>query len=242
MTVSLCVPMYNESSIIADTAMKLHTYMSEQFGNDFEIIFSDDGSKDRSAEIVNELNLPNVRVVGYENNRGKGSAVRHGVLSSQGEIVVFTDADLAYGLDVIKCAVDELQRKKYSVVVASRAVHPRGYEGYGFVREMASKVYIKVVNLLGGVKISDSQCGFKAFDGEKGRKIFSYCATNNFAFDLEVILIAQKLKLKIYEMPAMIVNHRDSKISILKDAPKMVREILQIKKRVKKLDLSRELA
>jgi hypothetical protein len=104
---------------------------------------------------------------------------------------------------------------------------------------MASKVYIKIVNLLGGVKISDSQCGFKAFDGEMGRKIFSYCTTDNFAFDLEVILIAQKLKLKIYEMPAMIVNHRDSKISILKDAPKMVREILQIKKRVKKLNLSR---
>ena len=75
--------------------------------------------------------------------------------------------------------------------------------------------------------------------GEMGRKIFSYCTTDNFAFDLEVILIAQKLKLKIYEMPAMIVNHRDSKISILKDAPKMVREILQIKKRVKKLNLSR---
>lgn len=239
MTVSLCVPMYNESGIIADTAIKLHSYMCEQFGEDFEIIFSDDGSKDGSAGIVKELNLPNVRVVGYENNRGKGSAVRHGVLSSRGEIVIFTDADLAYGLDVIKCAFDELKSKKYSVVVASRAAHPRGYEGYGFLRKMASKVYIKIVNLLGGVKISDSQCGFKAFDGEMGRKIFSYCTTDNFAFDLEVILIAQKLKLKIYEMPAMIVNHRDSKISILKDAPKMVREILQIKKRVKKLNLSR---
>lgn len=234
MKISICVPMYNESSIIADTAKTLDKYMGESFGNDYEIIFSDDGSKDASADIVNNLNLPNVRVVGYPQNQGKGCAVRHGILSSCGDIVIFTDADLAYGVDIISEAVKIMEKGDYPVLVASRAKHKEGYEGYTLIRKLASKTYIKVLNLFGGIKISDAQCGFKAFDGEVGRKIFSLCKTNNFAFDLEVILWAQKMKLKIYEMPAKIINHRESKVNVLKDAFRMVREISVIKRNIRK--------
>ena len=234
MKISICVPMYNESSIIADTAKTLDKYMGESFGNDYEIIFADDGSRDGSADIVNNLNLPNVRVVGYNQNQGKGCAVRHGILSSCGDSVIFTDADLAYGVDIISEAVKIMEKGDYPVLVASRAKHKEGYEGYTLIRKLASKTYIKVLNLFGGIKISDAQCGFKAFDGEVGRKIFSLCKTNNFAFDLEVILWAQKMKLKIYEMPAKIINHRESKVNVLKDAFRMVREISVIKRNIRK--------
>lgn len=237
MRISLCVPMYNESSIIEDTARVLYKYMSEYFGSDYEIIFADDGSKDGSANLVNNLNLPNVRVVGYEKNQGKGCAVRHGVLASKGDIVIFTDADLAYGIDVIDDAVNIITKGEYPVLVASRAKHKEGYEGYTPIRKLASKTYIKVLNLFGGIKISDAQCGFKAFDGNTARKIFSFCKTNNFAFDLEVILLAQKMKLKIYEMPAKIINHRESKVNVIKDALKMLKEISVIKKNIKGLNL-----
>ena len=233
MRISLCIPMYNESSIIAKTAKELSAYMGEHFGDDYEIIFSDDGSVDGSAEIVKGLNLKNVRVVGYEKNQGKGSAVRHGVLSSLGDVVIFTDADLAYGVDVIEEAVEIVERKEYPVLVASRAKHKEGYEGYTAIRKLASKTYIKLLNLFGGIKISDAQCGFKAFDGEEGRRIFSLCKTNNFAFDLEVILWAQKMKLAIYEMPAKIINHRESKVNLLKDSLRMVKEISAIKRNIR---------
>ena len=153
MKISLCVPMYNESSIIENTARELYKYMTEHYGNDFEIIFSDDGSKDNSSAIVNNLNLPNVRVVGYEKNQGKGCAVRHGVLASVGDIVIFTDADLAYGVDVIKEAIDTMKKDGYDIVVASRAKHKDGYAGYTFVRKLASKTYIKIINLFGGIRI-----------------------------------------------------------------------------------------
>ncbi len=236
MKISLCVPMYNESSIIEQTARTLYGYMSENFGDDFEIIFADDGSRDGSADIVKNLDLPNVLVVGYEKNQGKGCAVRHGVLASNGDIVIFTDADLAYGVEVIREAVEIMDRGEHSVLVASRAKHKEGYEGYTLIRKIASKTYIKVLNLFGGIKISDAQCGFKAFIGEKGRRIFSLCKTNNFAFDLEVILIAQKMKLKIYELPAKIINHRESKVNVIKDAFKMMKEIAKIKKNISKMD------
>ena len=235
--ISICVPMYNESSIIGSTAKTLYEYMTAHYNDNFEIIFSNDGSRDNCADIVKNLDLPNVKVVGYEKNQGKGCAVRHAVLSSVGNVVIFTDADLAYGVDVIEQAVDKLHKNEYSIVVASRALHPNGYEGYTFIRKLASKTYIKILNTLCGIKISDAQCGFKAFKGDIGREIFSHCQTNNFAFDLEAILVAQKMKLKIFEMPAMIVNHRESKVNVLRDAPKMLKEALAIKKRVKTMEI-----
>lgn len=236
MRISLCVPMYNESSIIASTARELDKYMSEHFGNDYEIIFADDGSRDGSADIVNSLALPNVRVEGYEKNAGKGCAVRQGVLATRGDVVLFTDADLAYGVDLIEDAVRILEGGTHDVLVASRAKHKQGYEGYTFIRKLASKTYIKVLNIFGGIKISDAQCGFKGFKGDVGRKIFSLCKTNNFAFDLEVIMIAQKMKLKIFEMPAKIINHRESKVNVIKDAIRMLKEISKIKKRLKNIE------
>lgn len=235
MKISVCVPMYNESSIIADTAAKLHRYMTEHFENDFEIVFSDDGSRDGSADIVNSLGLSGVRVVGYEKNQGKGCAVRTGVLASEGDIVMFTDADLAYGMDIIEEAFKILVKGEYPVLVASRAKHKDGYEGYTPIRKLASRTYIKVLYLFGGIKISDAQCGFKGFRGDIARRIFSHCQTNNFAFDLEVILIAQKMNLRIYELPAKIINHRESKVNVIKDAFKMLKEISRIKKNVKKV-------
>lgn len=237
MRVSLVVPMYNESSIIENTARELYAYMSKRYGEDFEIIFSDDGSRDGSADLVRGLNLPGVRAVGYEKNKGKGSAVRFGILASRGDTVVFTDADLAYGTALIGEMADLIEKGKYPVAVASRSKHPEGYEGYTPIRKLASRTYITVVNLFGGIRISDAQCGLKAFEGNIARKIFSYCRTDNFAFDLEVILIAQKLKLLIFEMPAKIINHRESKVNVVKDAVRMLKEISKIKSHVKSLEI-----
>ncbi|MBR4873061.1 MAG: glycosyltransferase family 2 protein, partial [Clostridia bacterium] len=100
MKFSICIPMYNESSIIAETAKTLSAFMSERF-DEYEILFSDDGSTDGSADIVRALSLPNVRVVGYPQNRGKGSAVREAMLAADGDVIMFTDSDLAYGTGVI---------------------------------------------------------------------------------------------------------------------------------------------
>ena len=108
MKFSLCIPMYNESSIIKDTAKTLHEYMSANF-EDYEIVFCSDGSKDGCDESVRALNLPNVRVIGYEKNQGKGCAVRTAMLAATGDVRMFTDADLAYGVEVIKKVADAFE-------------------------------------------------------------------------------------------------------------------------------------
>ena len=109
MKISLCIPMYNEASVIEQTALSLSDYMSKTFASEgYEILFSDDGCTDNSAEIIQNLALPSVKVVSYpdKKNRGKGAAVRNAVLASEGEVVMFTDADLAYGTEVIKKVSD----------------------------------------------------------------------------------------------------------------------------------------
>ena len=126
MKFSLCIPMYNETSVIEATARTLNDYMQKNF-DDYEIIFSDDGSRDGSAELVRSLGLQNVRVVGYEQNRGKGCAVRTGILAATGDVVMFTDADLAYGTGVIREVADIFANKPTDVVIGSRNLHPDGY-------------------------------------------------------------------------------------------------------------------
>ncbi len=234
MKFSLCIPMYNEASIIKDTANTLHEYMSANF-EDYEILFSNDGSKDDCGKIVEEMNLPNVRVVGYEQNMGKGYAVRTAMLAAEGDVIMFTDADLAYGTNVIKQVYDTFAANPDAqMVIGSRNLHKDGYEGYTFIRKIASKAYIKVLSIIGGFKLSDSQCGCKAFRGDAAKKIFSRCEVNRFAFDFECILWAVKFGMKIVEMPVKIINHRESKVNVLRDSFKMVRDILKMKKRIKK--------
>ena len=237
MKFTVCIPMYNESKIIADTAKKLSEYMSDNF-EDYEIIFSDDGSKDGSADIVKKLELPLVKVIGYPDNRGKGSAVREAMLASSGDAVMFTDSDLAYGTDVIKNIAKAFEENPdCDVVVGSRNLDKEGYSGYTFVRKIASKCYISVLKIVGGLKISDSQCGCKAFSGRAAKRIFSHCQVNRFAFDFEAILIAGKCGYKIKEIPVKVINHGDSKVNVLRDSLKMIRDITKMKRRISKLDV-----
>ena len=243
MKVSVCIPMYNESKICSDTAVTLWKAMDSlrrEHGWDFEVIFSDDGSKDDCGDIVRrtaeEKKLDGVRVVGYAVNKGKGGAVREAVLASTGDIVLYTDCDLAYGTDVIGDAVLRFTEKT-DILVGSRRLHKDGYEGYTFIRKLASEIYIMVLTVMMGFRLSDSQCGFKAFRGDVARRIFSYCETNGFAFDQEVLLIAKKLKLTIEEMPVKIINHRASTVHVFRDTFRMLRDLVKIKKHVRKLRL-----
>ena len=233
MKISLVIPMYNESSIIADTAKAVNDYMSKTF-TDYEVLFVDDGSKDNSGGIVEELALPNIKVTGYGGNRGKGAAIRHGMLEASGDVIMFTDADLAYGLDVVKRVYDIFdQTPDTKMVTGSRNLSDDGYEGYTLLRKIMSKTYIKVLCLVGGFKLSDSQCGCKAFCNKTAKDIFSKCEVNGFAFDFEAILWAGKLGYPITEMPVKIINHRESKVNVIKDTFKMLRDLSIIKKSVK---------
>lgn len=234
MKMSVCIPMYNENKIIADSARSLYGYMSEHF-NDWEIIFADDGSTDGCGDTVKQLKLPGVRVITCPQNRGKGSAVRTAVLAADGDIIMFTDSDLAYGTDVIRQVCDTfVKNPDAGMVIGSRNLSKDGYDGYTWTRKLASKAYIRVLRIAGGFKLTDSQSGCKAFRREAAKQIFSHCEVNGWAFDFEVILRAMKYGVKIVEMPVKVINHGASKVHMISDSVKMLVDLRKMKKRIKR--------
>lgn len=235
MKISLVIPMYNEISIIDDAIKTFSTFMNNNF-EDWEIIFSDDGSTDGCGDKVIEANKEDSRIIlsRYEVNRGKGCAVRTGIEKACGDIIIFTDCDNAYGEETILRAVNELSNSDADILIGSRNLTKDGYEDYTFIRKLASKTYIKVIKVSAKLKLSDSQCGFKAFKHDAAKKIFRNCQVDRFAFDLEVLLIANKIGYKIIEMPVKIINHRESKVNVVRDTFKMLNDLRKIKKRIKK--------
>ena len=226
--------MYNENRIIAQTAKTLSEYMSANF-EDYEIIFCSDGSRDGCDKTVEEMHLPNVRVIAYEPNRGKGYAVRTALLAAPGDVRMFTDADLAYGTDVIRAVADQFTATPDAdLVIGSRNLSKDGYKGYTLLRKIASKLYIRVLCIAGGFRLSDSQCGCKAFTGAAAERIFPRCEVDRFAFDFEAILWAVKLGLKIHEHPVKVVNHRESKVRIVRVTLRMLKDLRRMKKRIKR--------
>lgn len=234
MKISLCIPMYNESAVIANTARTVSSYMQTHF-DDYEIIFCDDGSHDGCGDIVRTLALPNTNVIGDGQNRGKGYAVRSAMLYATGDVRIFTDADLAYGTDVIGRLVETFEASpKADLIVGSRNISRDGYEGYTWTRRIASRAYIRLLSLVGGFRLSDSQCGCKAFRGEAAEAIFSKCETDGFAFDFEALLWAIQLNKTIQEMSVKVINHGGSKVRLVRESIRMLRDLRIIKKKIKK--------
>ena len=234
MKISVIIPVYNESAVIENTAKALCSYMDSHFDS-YEIVFCNDGSTDESRNILERLELPCIRVVGNEQNKGKGNAVRLGMSEACGDIKLFTDADLAYGTDVIGRAYDILANdERADVLVGSRNAEKDGYTQYTFMRRLMSKTYIRLVRLLGGVDCSDCQCGFKAFRASAADAIFSECTTDGFSFDLEVMLRAKQKGMEVVEMPVKLINHTRSSVKPMKDTFRMLCDIVKIKRAVGK--------
>lgn len=237
MKISVCIPMYNENGVIAATAQALSRYMEEHF-EDYELIFSSDGSTDGCDETVRALNLPNTCVLSNTPNRGKGFAVRAAMLAAEGDVRIFTDADLAYGVDVIgRIAAKFEQEPDTMIVIGSRNIAKDGYEGYTFFRRIASRAYIRVLCIIGGVRVTDSQCGCKAYRKQAAERIFSRCEVNGFAFDFETLLWAKKMGMAVCEIPVRVISHGASKVRVLRDSLRMLRDLAKMKKRIRRTTL-----
>ncbi len=238
--ISVIIPVYNEEEILHKACDILKTALDLQFGNAWQIVFANDGSRDKSPEIIREFAARDgrIKVAGTEDNRGKGSAVRCGMLAADGRYSLFTDCDLAYGTDVIREAYDRIISDKSDVLIGTRYSKGGSYSAYSPLRRLMSSTYRAAVRAITGFSHSDSQCGLKCFESGAAKDIFSRCEVNRFAFDLEALMIAEKLGYSVSELPVKILEEQmreSSKINFVKDSLKMMRDIVKIRKRIEKM-------
>jgi dolichyl-phosphate beta-glucosyltransferase len=192
----------------------------------------DDGSRDHTAEAVRAAlaGEPRARVLAYQPNRGKGYAIRHGVLASRGDRVVFLDADLSTPIEELPRALDHLQRA--DVVIGSRDLAgAQILVPQPLFRRIASEIFRWVRNLaLGLWRIADTQCGFKAFHGSLARQLFAIAVIDRFMFDVEILYLAKRAGLRIVEMPVQWQDAPGSKVRFWAGLRDMVRDVWRIRR------------
>lgn len=240
MKLSVIIPAYREEKRVENTAARLTAALSARFAEgEYEILFVNDGSPDGTEEKLREIEGGAVRCAGYPDNRGKGAAVRFGMLEAAGEVRIFTDCDLAYGTDAVISLYDRLCADGADVEIASRALHENGYRDYSFFRRVLSRGYYVLLRMVTGLKVSDSQSGLKGFTADAARRIFPLCTVDRFAFDLEVLMIARKAGCRICEMPAAVIDNAPTKIR-LSDPFRMFFDLFRIRRRVRKLQVEKK--
>ncbi len=237
MKLSLLIPVYNEEDILNATVDEIREYMEAAFPGEYEVIFINDGSSDASEEILKRSTGGPLRYVSYGENRGKGYAIRCGVKEALGDVILFTDCDLAYGTEVIKTFYDTLAAPDApDGAVGSRILHKDGYASYTLGRKIVSRAYLLVLRLYGGLSLSDSQCGCKGFRREAAKRIFSLAEVDRFAFDFEAILLSQHLGMRLTEVPVAVLRHGKSSVRVVRDTLRMLGDLRRMKKRIKKIE------
>ena len=227
--ISIIVPAYNEQKRIIRTLEAINDYFRNK-PLTRQIIVVDDGSSDDTVGVVENIRkeINNLRVITYNPNRGKGYAIKKGVAESHGEYILFTDADNSTPIEEFEKFYPLLKNNK--VVIGSRYVagsnivakQPWSRVLIGRFANMLIQMFI-----LDGVR--DTQCGFKAFQHEAAREIFSRMKVNRFGFDIESLAIARLLNFGVMEIPVSWCNSEESKVRPVKDAFRTFSELIYIK-------------
>ncbi|HEY9809024.1 MAG TPA: glycosyltransferase [Halomicronema sp.] len=231
--VSTIVPVYNEEKCIERTFDEVVKYCF--LHPEYDFIFVNDGSEDSTKEIIlqkiNSLGMQSqITLISYENNYGKGYAVRYGVKYSTGDYVCFIDADLAYSLEHLNHLAEKLDI--FDVVIGSRPLDDIGVKNQNILRKISGKIFNLLSRKILNLHFNDMQAGLKGFRLQVAKQLFQKQVLTGFAFDVELIYIARKYGYYIGEIPAKISEShllKKSKVNLIKDSIFMFYNLLQIR-------------
>ncbi|MCZ6602210.1 MAG: glycosyltransferase family 2 protein, partial [Planctomycetota bacterium] len=224
---SIVIPAYNEENRLGETLRRVAEYLDGQRFR-AEVIVVDDGSTDGTVEVA-RASPGKHRVLVNDGNRGKGYSVRRGALEAQGDLILFTDADLSAPIDEF----DKLRRaieNGADVAIGSRAMPDSDIQIHQpWYRETMGKTFNFLVRSLVFPGVSDTQCGFKAFTGASAREIFGRQTLPGFAFDVEILYIARRLGYRVREVPVVWRDSPDTRVGALSDSLAMFSDIIRIR-------------
>lgn len=225
---SVVVPAYCEEDRIADTVERIRTELGPAVGDEgLEIVVVDDGSPDGTAAAARAAGAD--QVVRYEPNRGKGAAVRTGVLAATGRVIAFTDADLSYAPSQVVGLMEQVEAG-WDVVVGSRQhTDTLTVVRAGRLREAGGRI----INVMTGIvllgRYRDTQCGLKAMRSDVARVLFSRTRVDGFAFDVELFHLVERYRFSLTEVPVEVVNTSRSTVRVARDAARLVRDLFRIR-------------
>jgi dolichyl-phosphate beta-glucosyltransferase len=229
---SIVIPAFNEEARLGPT---LEAYLSycRRTARQVEVIVVDDGSLDRTSVVVNSFAArhPEVRLIRLAENQGKGQAVRSGVVNALGKRILFADADGATPLSEIERLEAALEAGA-DVAIGSRALHDEGVRIKArLYRRVIGRIFHGLVELLTVPRVKDTQCGFKLFRGSVAHDLFSRMRIRGFSFDVEVLMMAQRRGYAIAEVPVNWTHQPGSKVNLVTDSARMVRDLFLIRGR-----------
>lgn len=227
---SIVIPAYNEGARVGATLERVLAYVGERRW-DAEIIAVDDGSTDNTAEIISAYaqNNPRLHLLQNPGNRGKGYSIRNGMLQAQGEVLLFTDADLSSPIeeaDKLWAAVAE----GADIAIGSRWLRSDlQTQRQPIYRQLFGRIFNLLLRMVLGLKFKDTQCGFKAFTRRAARTIFPLQKIERWGFDPELLYLAKKFGFKVAEIPVAWAHREGTRINPLRDGPQMFVEMLKIR-------------
>lgn len=230
---SLVIPAFNEAERIGQTLVETLAYLRAASPAS-ELIVVDDGSTDGTAGMVRKVfagsGTVEARLLEHSPNRGKGAAVRDGLLAATRPIGLFSDADLSTPIDEAPKLLEPIAAGELDVAFGSRALNRKLIgDRQPWRREQAGRVFNLLVRAATGLPFWDTQCGFKAFRLDVCRPILERAQTEGFGFDVELLYLAQHAHLRMREIPVR-WNHRDgSKVHFLHDSLAMLREVIALR-------------
>jgi dolichyl-phosphate beta-glucosyltransferase len=228
---SVIIPAYNESRRLPATLEQVDAYLGGRFP-DAEVVVVDDGSRDGTVDLARAFGAshPRVRVLSYGCNRGKGYAVRVGMLAGVGERLLFSDADMSTPIEEVEKLMARMDQG-HDIVIGSRALPESAVEVHQpWYREGMGRGFNVLVQVLAVKGIKDTQCGFKLFSRAAAQDLFSRAEVDRFAFDVELLVLARG-RWKVAETPVRWLNSEDTRVSAGRDAARMALDLLFIRAR-----------
>jgi dolichyl-phosphate beta-glucosyltransferase len=230
---SIVIPAYNEEQRLGRALSRIREYFADRSAGmgGIEIVVVDDGSTDATVRVAQDYarEMPCLRLVSNDKNRGKGYTVRHGMLEARGRIALFTDADLSAPIEESEKLFSAIGAGN-DVAIGSRAIDRSLISArQSRFRETAGIIFNGFVRLFTGLPFQDTQCGFKAFVRERCRIVFEQERIQGFGFDPEVLFLAQRHGLRAAEVPVRWAHDPATKVHLLRDSLLMFGDLVYIR-------------
>jgi glycosyltransferase involved in cell wall biosynthesis len=218
LTLSIVIPAYNEERRLPSTLEIILAWLDQGPYRDAEVLVIDDGSNDKTAAVVESraATEPRLRLIRNPGNRGKGYAIRHGMLKAKGDWILFTDADLSAPIDEFPKLLAAAEAQGAAIAIGSRAldrsligVHQSQW------REVSGIVFNQIMRMITGLPFADTQCGFKLFRRDAAQRVFPLQRLDGFSFDVEDLFVARTLGIHTIEVPVRWNNVEGTKVGML---------------------------